>query len=404
MDYEALPNISSYEDVEKLVRGGVPEELHLEYKSGRPKNKDQFKNEIAQDISAFANADGGTLIIGVSERDHQPVAIDGVDEAYFSRESLGQVIAYGVRPNISGLRIAALRGSLGLTILVVSIPKSDHAPHQGPNHKYFRRYEHHNQPMAHHEIEDLRRRQLAVPPLVVVTTATRSVILTAVDVRNPGDYPADDITFEFSSNLIWPKDEIPAPFANGMKHLSPGQRLRFRAQTFAQLLSKPDSPATFEVRVEYTHSGIQKRMSHVWPLDFEAYRGSMSILTDEHQDRKDTQAELVKIRETLAEITRCVKDCLPKLVGANGLDLSVYTLRNLQNIAAGGSIDRLSPKWLSASDFHSALDIEVNLASMLERLFWDKLASREEVCELEGMTPEILERFERTFQLGESPR
>jgi hypothetical protein len=112
---------------------------------------------------------------------------------------------------------------------------------------------------------------------------------------------------------------------------------------------------------------------------------------------------LTKIREALVEITRCFKDNLPKLVGANGLDLSVYTLRNLQNIVAGSPIDRLSPRWLSAFDFHNALDIDINLATALERLFWDKLVSREEVRELEGMTPEILERFERTFQLGEAP-
>ena len=96
---EPLANISSYEDVERLVSSGVLEELHLEYKSGRPKNRDKFKNDIAQDISAFANADGGTLIVGVVETDGKPVEINGVDENHFSRESLGQVIAYQVRPN-----------------------------------------------------------------------------------------------------------------------------------------------------------------------------------------------------------------------------------------------------------------------------------------------------------------
>jgi len=103
-----------------------------------------------------------------------------------------------VRPIIAGLRITLLTGQPGKAVLVISVPKSDEAPHQGPRHMYYRRYEHHNQPMAHHEIEDLRRHQIAVTPLVVVSTATRGIVLTAVDVRNPGDYPADDVTFEFS--------------------------------------------------------------------------------------------------------------------------------------------------------------------------------------------------------------
>ena len=255
--------------------------------------------------------------------------------------------------------------------------------------------------MAHHEIEDLRRRQIATPPLVVVSTATRGVILTAVDVRNPGEYPADDITFEFSSNLIWPDDEVPPPFARGMKHLSPGQRLRFRAQTFAKLLASSDTLATFEVRVEYTHSKTQKRMSHVWPLDFEAYRGSMSVLTDEHQDHMDTKEELKKLRESLAEMTRCVKEYFPRLVGANGLDLSVYTLRNLHRVVAGNPIERLSPRWFTASGFLAALGIENELAFKLEQLFYGHLATHEEVSRLPGMTPEILKRFDETFQLDD---
>ena len=88
---EGFVGISSYEDVEQLVGSSVPEDLHLEYKSGHPNNRDKFKNDIAQDISAFANSDGGTLIVGVAEKDGKPVQVDGVDEMCFSRESLGQV-------------------------------------------------------------------------------------------------------------------------------------------------------------------------------------------------------------------------------------------------------------------------------------------------------------------------
>jgi predicted HTH transcriptional regulator len=125
--------VSSYKDVEQLVDGGIPENLHLEYKSGRPTNKDRYKDDIANDISAFANSDGGTLILGVSEKDNKPAEIDGVDERAFSRESLGQVISYKVEPPIPGLRIASFQGPK-LAIFVVSVPRSNDAPHQGPNY------------------------------------------------------------------------------------------------------------------------------------------------------------------------------------------------------------------------------------------------------------------------------
>src|SRR6185503_980254 len=116
-------SISTYADVERLVRDEVPEDLHLDYKSGRPKNINRFKDDIADDISAFANSDGGALIIGVRETDYKPVAIDGLDDK-LSREQIGQVVALKVRPPISGLRILPIPGPPDKSVLVISVPRS----------------------------------------------------------------------------------------------------------------------------------------------------------------------------------------------------------------------------------------------------------------------------------------
>lgn len=262
--------VRTFEDVERLVAESVPEGLRLEYKSGYPVNKDRFKNDIAQDISAFANSAGGTLVIGVTEQSSRPFGIDGVD-THFSRESLGQVLAYKISPSIPGLHVACL-SSQTKTVLVVYTPASRDAPHQGPNHTYYRRYEHHNQPMAHHEIEDLRRRQISISPLVIVSTATRGSILAAIDIQNPGEHP--------------------------------------------------------------------------------------------------------------------------------GLDLSIYTLRNIQKILGGHSIEKLPPKWFAASGFQVALGIPIDVAFDLERLFrGDDIVNREQLSSIRGMTAEFLERFDLTFDL-----
>ena len=106
---ENIASISTYADVERLVRNEVPEDLHLDYKSGRPKNVDRFKDGIANDISAFANSDGGSLVIGVRETDYKPVAIDGLDEK-LSREQIGQAIASKISPIIPGLRLLPIPG------------------------------------------------------------------------------------------------------------------------------------------------------------------------------------------------------------------------------------------------------------------------------------------------------
>jgi hypothetical protein len=40
------------------------------------KANDTKKIEMARDVSAFANADGGQLVYGMTERDHEPAWLD----------------------------------------------------------------------------------------------------------------------------------------------------------------------------------------------------------------------------------------------------------------------------------------------------------------------------------------
>jgi hypothetical protein len=399
---ESFLEISAYSDVEQLLRTGMPEDLHLEYKSGypHPAERNKFNTDIAQDVSAFANSDGGTLLIGIIEKENRPTEINGVG---ISRESIGQTIASRVSPTIVGLRIKEICCPDQKSVLAVTVPKSNDAPHQGPNNLYYRRHEHHNQPLAHHEIEDLRRRQIVLTPLVTLSTAARGAIQSAIDVRNPGQYSAENIRFSFSSVIKWPRDKPPSAFVNGIRHLAPGQHLRFRFTSFAKLLSDPKVPAIFDISVEYTHSRLRQRIGHVWTLDFEAYRESMSILTEEQEDRKAILDELEHIRKSLEKLSG-VADYMQTLVGTNGLDLSIYTLRNLQRVAQRRQPEKMQAKWMNAREFQSALGVDLGLAIQLERLFDDRVATRQELSVVQGMTPDILARFEETFGIdaGES--
>ena len=60
----------------------VKESLHLEYKASDAidKRDNRTKVEMARDVSAFANADGGQIIYGMKEKDHEPDGLDaGLD-------------------------------------------------------------------------------------------------------------------------------------------------------------------------------------------------------------------------------------------------------------------------------------------------------------------------------------
>ncbi len=83
----ALP--ANFAEIESFVRNQVPESIHLDYKASpalAPKNG----SEIAKDVSAFANSDGGLLIYGVEEDkgSHLPVRIDAGVDPKWNREWL----------------------------------------------------------------------------------------------------------------------------------------------------------------------------------------------------------------------------------------------------------------------------------------------------------------------------
>ena len=69
-------------DLEALHTGNIKESISLEYKASPAidKKDDNKKTEMARDVSAFANADGGQIVYGMTEKDHEPAGLDnGVD-------------------------------------------------------------------------------------------------------------------------------------------------------------------------------------------------------------------------------------------------------------------------------------------------------------------------------------
>ena len=62
--FKKNPKDITKEDVELFISKRIEENLNLDYKD--IKAYDHF-DELAKDISAFANSDGGLIILGVSE-------------------------------------------------------------------------------------------------------------------------------------------------------------------------------------------------------------------------------------------------------------------------------------------------------------------------------------------------
>ena len=106
-------DITTISDILALISNGVDESTTLEYKSAIDTSNDSWKKEMAKDVSAMANANGGMIIYGVKEFDepekrHLPEKITPIDASKISKETIMQVVNSNVSPKILNLDITCI--------------------------------------------------------------------------------------------------------------------------------------------------------------------------------------------------------------------------------------------------------------------------------------------------------
>ena len=164
------PTEVKIQDIRKLIDGRIEENHRLEYK--RP---DILKNpsKLSEWVSAFLNAEGGLIIIGVHEDKEKkedrmyervlPTRI-GFVGAEYPKETVEQLIFSNIRSSSKpAINIYPVRDSVdpSKAIYLVEIPQGDNPPYQAADHKYYRRLNVTKYPMEHYEIADFfgRRRK-----------------------------------------------------------------------------------------------------------------------------------------------------------------------------------------------------------------------------------------------------
>lgn len=157
-----MPEISTRADLERLIEEQLQESFSLDYKrsDALSKSDNRKKDELAKDVSAFANSAGGQLIYGIEEDGHVPTRIDdGVNISDITKEWIEQVLSTTVQPKIDGLRIQQILLSEGRAAYVITIPQAtSRAPHQARDKRYYRRYNFESVPMEDYEVRDALRR------------------------------------------------------------------------------------------------------------------------------------------------------------------------------------------------------------------------------------------------------
>ena len=124
-------------DVQALIDADVAEGLRLEYKRELSINTPELKKKFLSRVTAMANAAGGDIVFGISDRlgtDNQNTGIaDGFAGMQLQNvgkqiEALTNLIRNGLAPSLSDVTYKTLSSPEG-DILVVRIPSSWNEPH-----------------------------------------------------------------------------------------------------------------------------------------------------------------------------------------------------------------------------------------------------------------------------------
>lgn len=152
-------------DLQALIDNQVFENRELEYKDYSfegGKLPDKQRDKFMKEIAAFANTNGGTIIIGMQEDENRlPTKLSGAGmglgdfDGWLS--SFKQMVLSRIRPHLHGIECVPVALEDNNIAIVISIPKSYARPHSfwdGNKDEFFMR---HVNGIMYMDIDDLRK-------------------------------------------------------------------------------------------------------------------------------------------------------------------------------------------------------------------------------------------------------
>jgi len=177
---------SSIEELQSLIDNKIEESTTLEYKSSFAKNNAKWKEELAKDVSAMANSNGGIIIYGIREKDGKnghsiPEELLPISNSEMSKDQLSQLLTSHIQPIIEDLEITYIPYDEHSGCYVVNVPKCITAHQNRLTHIYYMRRNSTVEAMEDYQIRDVMNR--SKHPIIDIEF---SLIETIFDVRESG--------------------------------------------------------------------------------------------------------------------------------------------------------------------------------------------------------------------------
>lgn len=153
----------SIEDLQSLIDNEIEESTELEYKSSFAIENKKWKEELAKDVSAMANANGGTIVYGIRQKEGgigHAIASDLLPIPFteMSKDKLSQLLSSNIQPVIDNVEITVIPKDKDSGFFIVDVPQSNTAHQNRLTHLYYKRRNATIEMMEDYEIRDVMNR------------------------------------------------------------------------------------------------------------------------------------------------------------------------------------------------------------------------------------------------------
>ena len=146
-------------DIQQLVDDGAEEDEGIEFKVepyGGSNLSEERKFELCCDVAAFANSQGGYIIIGIRDKNNRASGICPISNPDLFVERMYKTCLDGIYPRMESLDMKAVGVGKDKSVIVIRVPPSANQPYMvtiGNRTHFCRRYKDIKRELSYKEIE-----------------------------------------------------------------------------------------------------------------------------------------------------------------------------------------------------------------------------------------------------------